>query len=138
MSVESGGVTGPPRWRRAVVVAMWVGLAGIGTTTRPFTAAATALVLIPVGVLLVLVLRRPAVPNRPTSRLRRGIYVWSGLLAAVLAWEAFAYVRQPDWTQPSAEHPTLSTLLDPVLQQGPLRFAGWLAWLWVGWRLARR
>lgn len=64
--------------------------------------------------------------------------MWSALLVTASAWEAYAFVRQPDWLRPSDSHPTLSTLLDPALEQGPLRFAGWLVWLGVGWWLVSR
>ncbi|MBF6327848.1 hypothetical protein [Nocardia transvalensis] len=137
MAVNSAKTVRIPR-RRALVVVMWLCLAGLGASTGPFTGAATALVLIPSGVLLILALRRPTADIVPTPRLRRGVRVWSALLVALVMWETFAYLRQPDRLHSNREHPTLSTLLDPGLQDGPLRFAGWLAWLWVGWWLVRR
>ncbi|MGO4648180.1 hypothetical protein AB4305_24945 [Nocardia sp. 2YAB30] len=113
-------------------------LAAGGAATRPFSWSATALVLVPVAVVSALAWRaRPAQTLR-TDRLRRGAVVWSALLVAALVWEVYAFARQPDWTRPSEQHPTLSTLLGPALEQWPLRFAGWLVWLAVGWWLVSR
>ncbi|WP_280233999.1 hypothetical protein [Nocardia cyriacigeorgica] len=79
------------------------------------------------------------VPNSLRAKaMRRGVVVWSTSLAAILAWQVYAYVRQPDRLIAHYDYPTLSTLLDPVMEQGPLRLAGWLAWLAAGWWLVRR
>ncbi|MBF6211958.1 hypothetical protein IU433_23795 [Nocardia puris] len=69
---------------------------------------------------------------------RRGVVVWSVLIGALVVLEAFAYVRQPDWLRADPEHPTLSILLDPVLEEGPVRFLGWLVWLALGWWVVTR
>lgn len=124
--------------RRIPLLAVGVVLAAGGAATRPFGWSATLLVAVPVVVASV-----PAFRARPkqipgTARLRRGVAVWSTLLVAASVWELYAFARQPDWTQPSDVHPTLSTLLDPALEQWPLRFAGWLVWLGVGWWLVSR
>lgn len=124
--------------RRIPLLAVGVVLAAGGAATRPFGWSATLLVVVPVVVASV-----PAFRARPkriasTARLRRGVAVWSTLLVTALVWEGYAFVRQPDWTRPSDVHPTLSTLLDPALEQWPLRFVGWLVWLGVGWWLVSR
>ncbi len=113
-------------------------LAAGGASTRPFSAAAATWVLVTVVVISVLAIRRNPTRSPGTPRVRRGLALWSPLLLAFAAWEAYAYVRQPDWMHPSDEHPTLSTLLDPGLEQLPLRFVGWLIWLGVGWWLVSR
>jgi hypothetical protein len=113
-------------------------LAAGGAATRPFSWSVTALVAIPVVVVSVLACRRRPERTPRTARLRRGMVLWSTLLVAASVWEANAFARQPDWTRPSYEHPTLSTLLDPALEQWPLRFAGWLVWLGFGWWLVSR
>jgi hypothetical protein len=113
----------------AVLVA-WVG-AGFASHSWPATIA----VLVPAAVLLVPAVRTPSSTVETSDRLRRGLVVWSVLLGLGLGWEAYAFVRQPDWSRASPDHPTISTLLDPVLEHGPLRVVGWLVWLWAGWRL---
>ncbi|MFD0360691.1 hypothetical protein ACFQZZ_04415 [Nocardia sp. GCM10030253] len=138
MTRESTDSARPPIRRWATLVAAGAVLAAAGAATQPFSWVATTLVLVPAAVVLILTIRPTPSRIPRTARLRRGTAVWSVLLVAVSAWEAYAFVRQPDWTRPSAAHPTLSTLLDPALEQWPLRFAGWLVWLGVGWWLVSR
>ncbi|TLG11493.1 hypothetical protein FEK35_12415 [Nocardia cyriacigeorgica] len=143
---------------RALPLACLIGLALVGALTLPFHWASTALV-IAVGSLAAALAVCPArfLPwtaprgsggDRPDgalrgaastpAALRRGVLAWSTLLVALLAWQGYAYLRQPDRSIAHDDYPTLSTLLDPLLEQGPGRFAGWLAWLAAGWWLVRR
>lgn len=115
-----------------------VAVAAVGSVTRPFGWAATVLVVVVGVAVLIRAIRSPSSVRPKDPPLRRGTAMWSALLLAIAGWEAYAFVRQPDWTKPSDQHPTLSTLLDPGLEQGPLRFAGWLVWLAVGCWLATR
>ena len=125
-------------WTRALLIAALTGIALVGAAFPPHGWPATVVVLVPATVVLVLAARRPPDQARPSPAIRRGVLVWSLLAAAGLAWEAYAFVRQPDWSRASHADPTLSTLLDPVLEHGPLRVVGWLVWLWAGWRLISR
>lgn len=113
-------------------------LAAGGAATRPFSRPATAIVAVATLGALVLAFRGRSARPPCSPRLRRGVAVWSALLVAVSAWEVYALSRQPALNQPSDEHPTLSTLLDPALEQWPLRLAGWLVWLGAGWWLVSR
>lgn len=121
--------------------AIWVGaalvVATLGALTRPFEWAATGVVVVVAGTVLVCAVRRPSEPIPPGPRLRNGLVLWSLLLLAISGWELFALSRQESWNVPDRSHPTLSTLLDPPLEQGPGRWAGWLIWLAAGWRLLR-
>lgn len=105
--------------------AWWV--AGV----EPFTAPALVAV-VGGGVAAMLVgaryLRQPASPAD-----RRGIVVWVVLLALLAGWELAAYVQHP-----RADHPTLSSLLDPVLDSHTARAVALLLWLVAGADLARR
>ncbi|MFE7744807.1 hypothetical protein [Nocardia sp. NPDC057455] len=128
-----------PRFRwRATPLTVGIVLAAGGAATRPFSWPATAMVAVAALGALVLAFRGRSERPPCTTRLRRGVAVWSMLLGAVLAWEVYALLRQPALNQPSDEHPTLSTLLDPALEQWPLRLAGWLVWLGAGCRLVSR
>ncbi|MBF6289186.1 hypothetical protein [Nocardia cyriacigeorgica] len=142
---------------RALPLAGLIGLALVGTLTPPFHWASTALV-VAVGLLATALAvcptrfllwarprgsagARPGEASRGASTpaaLRRGVLVWCTLLVALLAWQGYAYLRQPDRSIAHYDYPTLSTLLDPLLEHGPTRFAGWLAWLAAGWWLVRR
>lgn len=124
------------RWLPLVIGAVAVALLGASFQTHSWPA--TIMVLIPTAVVLAFAVRRPTATTEPTPRLRRGVVLWSVLVGATLLWEAYAFVRQPDWSLPSHDYPTMSTLLDPVLERGPLRIVGWLIWLGVGWRLVAR
>ncbi|WP_157172320.1 hypothetical protein [Nocardia pneumoniae] len=130
----------PPRAlrRRVVLLAAGAVLAAGGAATRPFSWSATALLVVLLVVASALAWRARPVRTPPTARLRRGAALWSALLVAAVLWEGYAFARQPDLMRPSEEHPTLSTLLDPALEQLPLRFAGWVVWLGVGWWLVSR
>ncbi|MGQ4619777.1 hypothetical protein [Nocardia sp. R7R-8] len=124
--------------RRVAPLIVGLLLALGGAATRPFTWQATAMVVVAAVAATVLAFRvRIERPPR-TARLTRGLAVWSALLVAASLWEVYALLRQPALNRPSYEHPTLSTLLDPALEQWPLRFAGWLVWLAAGWLLVSR
>ncbi|MFI1462717.1 hypothetical protein [Nocardia carnea] len=127
-----GGSLPPAIWAGAALV-----VATLGALTRPFEWAATGLVVIIAGAVLVYAVRRPSEPISPGPRLRNGLLLWSLLLLVISSWELFALSRQESWNVPDRSHPTLSTLLDPALEQGPGRWAGWLIWLAAGWRLLR-
>jgi hypothetical protein len=148
-----------PALGRAVVPVCLVGLALIGALTSPFhwsSATMVAAVAIVAAVLALCPSRflpwarpgdngvggtpRPAMRGSASTSaaLRRGLIAWSLLLVALLAWQGYAYLRQPDRSIAHDDYPTLSTLLDPLLEQGPVRYAGWLAWLAAGWWLVRR
>ncbi|HEU5472791.1 MAG TPA: hypothetical protein VFV67_19260 [Actinophytocola sp.] len=125
-------------WTRALLAAGLVAVALLGASLPTHALPSTVVVLVPSALILVLAVRRTPEPAEKSPRMRRGVLLWSLLALAGLAWEAYAFVRQPDWSRADPANPTLSTLLDPVLEQGPLRIAGWLLWLWAGWRLVTR
>ncbi|MEU2035082.1 hypothetical protein [Nocardia amamiensis] len=137
MTTEPASPARPFRRRVALLAAGGV-LAVGGAATRPFSWSATALVVVLTVVASALAWRARPVRTPPTARLRRGVALWSTLLVAAAIWEGYAFARQPDRMRPSVEHPTLSTLLDPALEQWPLRLAGWLVWLGAGWWLVSR
>lgn len=134
----------PPTLGHYALLACLIVVAFLGTLTSPFHPSSAALVVaVGVAALVVAVLRLSRSAPEPSpaasdAALRRGVVVWSTLLLALLAWQGYAYVRQPDRSIAHYDYPTLSTLLDPLLEQGPGRFAGWLAWLAAGYLLVRR
>jgi hypothetical protein len=126
------------RRRRFGLCAVAVAAAGLGATTHPFDRTATLLVVVCTLAALARAVRGPDRRVRADSRIYRGLGLWLGLAIALLTWEMFAWSRQPSWSVPDPAHPTLSTLIGPYLDHGPLRFAGWLAWLGLGGMLVRR
>jgi hypothetical protein len=123
--------TGPSRPRRPDRWdAVLVGYALVAALCRPLTAAAAVAVLVP-GVVLaaVAVARTP----RPAAVPRSAAVPWVVLLGAAGVWELVLFVWGND-----AERPTLSLLLDPVLDTYPGRLVGYLGWLAAGrWLVAR-
>lgn len=121
-----------------------VAYAVLAALTRPLTRAAEAACALPAFLALVLACRPPAVPAamsdpaRAGRPLRRTAIAWLGLLALGASWELTAWLQQPAYNIPSYDHPTISVLLDPLTESGPVRLAAWLGWLWTGWRLVRR
>jgi hypothetical protein len=105
----------------------WI-VAGLAHFTWPTLAA----VLVP-GVLVLALASRRRRP-RPTVALHpRGIAPWAGVLAAVVTLEVWAWSRSP-----RDAYPTLSSIADAVLEHRPVAAAAFLAWLALGWNLARR
>lgn len=137
MAAESS----PPADEGSLRPLIWVGavlvVATLGALTRPFDWTATAVIAVVAGIAVGWAARRPSESIPADPRLRNGLLLWSPFLLAVSGWELFALSRQESWNVPDPSHPTVSTLLDPVLEQGPGRWAGWLIWLALGWRLLR-
>ncbi len=108
----------------AVTYAWWV------SGLRPFTWPA----LVAVGLAAVATVglgarqREEAAPAVPD-----GALVWAVLLALVAGWELAAYVQHP-----RADHPTLSSLANEVLDWRPARAGAFLGWGAAGADLARR
>ncbi len=116
-------------WWDALIVVY----AGLAALCRPLTVPAAVAVLLAGAVLLALAARRrpPPPPRLVGSRL--GAVPWLVLLLLLAGWELTAVF----WGNDSA-HPTLSLLLDPVLDTYPGRLIGYLAWLSVGrWLVTR-
>ena len=120
---------------RALLVVAALVVAFLGASFQTHSWPATIMVLVPAAALLVIAARQPSRPVTRDAALTRGLVLWSVLIGATLLWEGIAFVQQPDWMLPSHDYPTMSTLLDPVLEHGPLRIVGWLVWLGVGARL---
>ncbi|MCX4094999.1 hypothetical protein [Nocardia sp. alder85J] len=132
-------VSAPHRRRNRVgLLALAIAAAALGTTTHPFDRAAIVMVTVFAVAALVRALLTPDRPRRLDARMVRGLALWIGLATALLAWELFTWSHQPRWSVPDPAHPTFSTLLSPYLTHGPLRFAGWLTWLGLGWMLVRQ
>jgi hypothetical protein len=128
-------------WPRVVFVAGSVALAYIGSGLPSHDWTSLVAVALPAAGILVLSLTRPVPADVPTDRsprVRRAVLAWGLLIVAALAWEAWAFFGQPAWNVSNPAHPTVSGLVDPLLEYRAVRFAGWLAWLWVGRKLVGR
>lgn len=97
----------------------------------PFSGVATAVVLLPgIGVSLAGRARRGPARAAPPAP---GAGAWAALAAVAVAWEVLAYVQHP-----RADHPTLSSLTNALLDSHPARAAAFILWLMAMLELARR
>jgi hypothetical protein len=62
-----------------------------------------------------------------------GVAAWASLAAVAGAWQLAAYLQHP-----RADHPTLSSLANEVLDSHLARAAAFVVWIAVAWGLARR
>jgi hypothetical protein len=81
----------------------------------------------------------PAVATSgPRYESRPSAVPWVIVLLALAAWEVQALLLQPSLTTSSRAHPTLSTLMDPVLASHIGRSISLAVWLWLGGYLLER
>ncbi|MGH3934698.1 MAG: hypothetical protein ACRDS1_06935 [Pseudonocardiaceae bacterium] len=110
-----------------------VGYALIAAVFEPLTVPATVAVLVPGVLLLALRVRRPVRPLPAGAVSPAAVTLWLALVAAGGGWWLVAFLWGND-----PEHPTLSLLLDPVLDTYPARVLGYAAWLAAGrWLVTR-
>lgn len=103
-------------------------------TFHSFTWQAATSVLLAGIVMAVAALSEPRTPPMAPAELRpRGVTYWLICTFAFFEWEVAAAVDGA-----AGNHPTLSQLLDPVLDTHPGRSAAYLLWLYAGWGLVRR
>jgi hypothetical protein len=80
--------------------------------------------------------RRPIGPDPdPTPLDPAGAITWVCVFVALALWELSALLLQPSLTTSSQAHPTISTLMDPVLATHVGRSITLLLWLAFGWFL---
>ncbi|MDQ4039066.1 MAG: hypothetical protein M3313_12140 [Actinomycetota bacterium] len=122
------GVRARLGWWEAAIV----GYAGLAALCRPLTVPAAIAVLLAGAALAVAAARGP-IRSQPLPGPTRAAFPWLGLAVLLAGWEVTAMLWGNDRT-----HPTLSLLLDPVLDTYPGRFVGYLAWLGAGrWLVTR-
>ncbi|MGH3982327.1 MAG: hypothetical protein ACRDST_06485 [Pseudonocardiaceae bacterium] len=105
----------------------------IAAVFEPLTVPAAMAVLTPGVLLLALRATRPVRPP-PSGAVSPGaLALWLALAIAGAAWWLVAFLWGND-----PEHPTLSLLLDPVLETYPARVFGYALWLAAGrWLVTR-
>ncbi len=131
---RSAAVPGAPAWARPMVMLpALAGCALVGGLFPSFSKRATFAVLL-FGGLLVWLGSSGRLPKRPVPVRLTGAAGWwlvPALFLAIVELVNFLFGS----TYP---HPTLSVLLDPVLERYPARAAAYFAWLAGFWGLARR
>ena len=112
----------------AVVVA---GYAWWAVALPPFSASATAAVLVAGGAAVLVGASRPRREWPAVDRRRTVPWVLLGTLGAL--WQLAAYLQHP-----RDDHPTVSSLMNALLDSRPARAAALLLWLAVTVALSRR
>jgi hypothetical protein len=123
----------PSRAVRVVVAGGLVGYAWWAVGLAPFSAGATAAV-VAAGVAAMAVGGRGRWQRAsPVAGDVSGIVPWGALAALASAWQLAAYLQHP-----RADHPTISSLANELLDSHPARAAGFLVWIAAAGWLARR
>jgi hypothetical protein len=120
---------------RAVRIVLAVGLATYAwwaVGLAPFSAHATAAVVL-AGVAALAVGARERRRRSPTDGDVSGIAPWAALAAVAGAWQLAAYLQHP-----RADHPTVSSLANELLDSHPARAAAFLVWIAATRWIARR
>lgn len=121
-----------PWW--VVLAAVLLGVL-VATTARTSVAVQGALAVVGV-VALVVTLR--AGRGAPQARgVPRRAWLWTVVVLAGCVLELGNFLTQPDAQTGNPDHPTLSALVDPMLDAGPARAVLAAAWLVVGWWMVR-
>ena len=110
------------------------GYAWFASGLPAFSGRALAGVFIPGAALGLIAYGRPPERIPAPDRLDvTGFSYWAICVAALLEWEASAFRDNSlPW------HPSLTGLIDPLIQPHPVRGAAFLVWLLAGWALIRR
>jgi len=88
------------------------------------------MVAIGVTVLMLAWAPRPKLPYRGARALKRSALLWAIWGVALCVWEAAAFTLSVTMPEGNANYPTISVLLDPIVETlpGRIRFVGlWLA-----------
>jgi hypothetical protein len=117
------------------IVAYSAVVGGFGRYSWPATLA----VLLPGVAVLWISWRLPSRPGSDPGPIGTvGVVAWVSVFVGAAIWELITLLQQPSLSTPSYDHPTLSTLTDPILASHPGRTIGLILWLSFGWFVLRR
>lgn len=123
---------------RAALVAAGLVVYGVVAGSGEHAGPAVRLaVCLPGVVAFALVLTHPAAPSSSTG-VGRGWVPWTIVLLLLAIWELTNFLLQPDALTDNPDHPTLSTVINPLLSDGAVRVVVLGLWLAAGVWLTRR
>jgi hypothetical protein len=116
-----------------------LGYAAVAGGFERYSWPGTIAVVVPASVVLLVSWRGP-LPGAPTPvrPYVRGSVLWAAVFITLGLWELTMLLMQPTLKTDSWPHPTLSTLMDPVLVSHPGRTISMCVWAALGWFLVRR
>jgi hypothetical protein len=122
------------RWPRSATALVTVALAyaWLAGGLRPFTWPAGVSTALGGLAIFVFAWQYRATPAHVRHD-RRNLVAWAVWLAAITGWELWALSMTP-----RSRHPTISSLINSAIETHPGRSIAVLAWLALGWWLARR
>jgi hypothetical protein len=120
---------------RASLCALLLAAAWYVTALRPFSIAATVAVVGSGAVAITIGLTGVRHPQRRTDRVIpvRGMAVWLALASVIVAFELAQFAQHP-----RAAHPTLSSIVNTLLDAHVARTVAFAAWLVTAAMLAAR
>jgi hypothetical protein len=122
-----------PRWSRpAVRLPAFAALALVGGVFPSFSPGATVYVLA-LGLTVIVLGHLPPRPGVAPPPVGRRAWWWAVPVLLFGVPELVDYVLGSAYS-----HPSLSRLLDPVLDGYPARCTGYLIWLLIFWAVVRR
>lgn len=134
--LQSATLEGVERTKRRLAVMAAAGAIGAyawwAAGLRPFTWPALLAVAV-AGMATIVVGTRRRRPSDSRAYDARRVLIWGIVFAVLIGWELAAYFQQP-----RADHPTLSALVDPVIDWRPARALAFLTWIILGADLSRR
>jgi hypothetical protein len=119
-------------WRATALVTVALAYAWLAGGLRPFTWPAGVSTALGGLAIFVLAWQYQATPTH-VGHDRGTLAAWTVWLAAITGWELWALSMTP-----RSRHPTISSLINSAIETHPGRSIAVLAWLALGWWLARR
>jgi hypothetical protein len=121
------------------LAAIAIGYAIVAGGFERYSWPGTIAVILPASIVLVVSWRGP-LPGAPTPMRPsvRGSVLWAAVFITMGLWELTMLLMQPTLKTDSWAHPTLSTLMDPVLVSHPGRTISLCVWAALGWFLVLR
>ncbi len=121
-------------WDRPIVmVPLFALIAALGGAFGSFTLSANLLVLAVGGTMMWLSLSGRTARRAAPRRLSRGALWWAVPVLVIALTELYAFLNTP-----RPDHPTLSALADPILENYLARAACYFGWLTGFWALVKR
>jgi hypothetical protein len=127
------GARGRLRATQLIAAVLLVAYAWWVVALAPFSGQATTAVVLGGAAAMAVGARQRRRARSPSARDMAGIATWAALAAAAGAWQLATYLQDP-----RADHPTVSSLANEVLDSHLARAVAFVVWIAAARGLARR